>query len=352
MRLGDQVLDLVCQTGSVSPWENYLTFAMLVGANSQLENHGTFDVETYKKWLLTRPASWYNLIETLVKAPSSYSRLQYYLKYPLLLTEKSGAEHYCKFRIVPSEDGPLELIPEETQRAIWNRDADKDDNRPIDYLRKEMKEKLSDGTVKFKLEMISQEKTGNKSRIFFHPSSDWKQPWKTLALINLTKTVDDERSWWGDGRISGWAGNPGDLPPGLSIIEPVNSQDTNWINWARSELYRANSSIRNVRRFAESKEDVKDMKYTVTVTTGDIKYAGTDDNISIVIVGDKAATNRQYLDTKLHNDFERGDTKEYSFYDREVGNIEYIIMKKEDAKLSIESEWFLKKVVVQKDKTG
>ena len=215
-----------------------------------------------------------------------------------------------------------------------------------------MKEKLSEGTVQFKIEMISKEKTGKESNMFFHPSSNWKQPWKTLALVDLTKTVDDERSWWGDGRISGWAGNPGDLPPGLSIIEPVNSQDTNWVNWARSELYRANSSIRNVRRFAESKENVKDMKYIITVFTGDIKYAGTDDNISIIIVGDRAATKRQYLDTMLYNDFERGDTMEYSFRDREIGNIQYIIMKKEESKLTIESEWYLKKVVVQKDKSG
>ena len=92
------------------------------------------------------------------------------------------------------------------------------------------------------------------------------------------------------------------------------------------------------------------MKYIVTVTTGDIKYAGTDDNISIVIDGDRAATKRQYLDTKLYNDFERGDTMEYSFRDREIGNIQYIIMKKEESKLTIESEWYLKKVVVQKDK--
>eukprot|EP00092_Neocalanus_flemingeri_P065524 GFUD01079698.1.p1 GENE.GFUD01079698.1~~GFUD01079698.1.p1 ORF type:complete len:1168 (+),score=312.67 GFUD01079698.1:40-3543(+) len=347
MRLGDQVLDLVFNTGSVCPFENYLTFVFVAEANKQTGND-----EAFKKFLLSRPANWYNVVETLVKAPSSYSRLQYYIKFPLLLTEASGVEHYCKFRIVPAEEGPLELMPEETQRTMWNRNADKDDKRPIDYLRREMKKRLSEGTVQFKLEVISKEKTGNESNIFFHPSSDWKQPWKTLALINLTETVDDERMWWGDGRIGGWAGNPGDLPPGLSIIEPVNSQDANWINWARSEIYRANSSIRNVRRFAESKENVKDVKYIVTVTTSDIKYSGTDDNVSIIIVGDKAATNRQYLDTKLYNDFERGDTTEYSFLDREIGNIEYIIMKKEDSKLTIESEWCIEKVVVAKDKSG
>ena len=71
----------------------------------------------YKKWLFTRASDCYNIIEMTVRGPSSYTRLHFYSKFPLLLTDSTGVEHLAKFRLVPHEDGPFEgLLTEDQQK--------------------------------------------------------------------------------------------------------------------------------------------------------------------------------------------------------------------------------------------
>ena len=91
-----------------------------------------------------------------------------------------------------------------------------------------------------------------------------------------------------------------------------------------------------------------DIEYKVTVVTGDIKKAGTDAAIFIIVVGDEGATKRQPLDS-WYNDFERGDNKDYFFEDIDVGRIEYIIIKMEASSFNPgDDEWFLERVEVTK----
>ena len=82
---------------------------------------GEGDIETYKKWLYARPSNFYNMAEMLVRGPSSYTRLHFYSKFPILLTDTTGQEHFCKFRLVPAEDGPFDgLLTQEQQReTTW-----------------------------------------------------------------------------------------------------------------------------------------------------------------------------------------------------------------------------------------
>lgn len=46
--------------------------------------------------------------------------------------------------------------------------------------------------------------------------------------------------------------------------------------------------------------------YTVTVTTGNQWFAGTDDYIYVTLVGTERCSERTLLDKPLYNDFERG----------------------------------------------
>ena len=88
LRVGREDMDLLFNTGSTSIFENHMTFAMNAMANAALEGSPQ-NLEAYKRWLYVRPANYYNLIDMMVKGPSSYTKLHYYTKFPVLLTSKN-----------------------------------------------------------------------------------------------------------------------------------------------------------------------------------------------------------------------------------------------------------------------
>ena len=343
-------MDLLFNTGSTSIFENHLTFAMNAQANQALESTPQ-NLAGYKRWLYARPANYYNLIDMMIKGPSSYTKLHYYTKFPILLTDSNGLEHYCKFRLVPFDrDSEIEgLLTEDDQREIWKRAADPQDGRSKDYLRTELHSRAKDGETHFRLEIMTKAKTGLEEQRFFHPSADWRSPWEDLALLNLdgTLTTEEMRNLWGA---------PGNLPSGLSLIKPINSSDPNWTTYARNEIYTRNSHIRKVREafggnpVSRSSNHLEaNVKYEVEMTTGDMKYAGTDSAVYVLIVGTDGATKKHYLDKWYKNDFEQGSKDTYKFDDRNVGMIEYMIVGIDHAGCYIvgDSAWYLEKVVVE-----
>ena len=91
-----------------------------------------------------------------------------------------------------------------------------------------------------------------------------------------------------------------------------------------------------------------DVKYSVQVFTGSMKKAGTDSDVYIVLVGEDGATKRHPLDKKYHDDHERGSIGEYELYDKDVGELAFIIKMKGRIHLIGDQEWFLKKIIVRK----
>ena len=126
-----------------------------------------------------------------VRGPSSYTRLHFYSKFPILLTDTTGQEHFCKFRLVPAEDGPFDgLLTQAQQREIWVVEADPNDPRPPDYLRTELHSRIKEGTpTQLRVEVMTKLKTGTENALFFYPSADWKEPWRPMALVNLTEAL-------------------------------------------------------------------------------------------------------------------------------------------------------------------
>ena len=351
MNDGEEDMDLIFNTGATSVFENHLTFAMNAAASAALESTPP-NLEGYKRWLYARPANYYNLIDMLVKGPSSYAKLHYYTKFPILLTDSDGMEHYCKFRLVPfDKDSEIEgLLTEGDQKEVWNRAADPEDERAKDYLRMELHTRVKErsGETMFRLEIMTKAKTGLEQQCFFHPSADWRSSWEDLAFVNLDDvlTTDEMRNLWGA---------PGNLPSGLSLIKPINSCDPNWTNYARHEIYSRNAHIREVReafggnpvaRYSTKLE--ANIKYEVEVDTGDMKYAGTDCDVYITIVGDCGSTQKHYLEKWYKNDFEQGSKESYKFSDRNVGLIEYIIVGIDpEHHVSGDSSWYLEKIQVE-----
>ena len=364
-------------TGVATTYENLMTFDMADMANIALQKD---DIDTYKKWLMTRPANYYAVIDSTVAAPSSYANLQYNSKFPLILTDNSGEEHYCKFRLVPEAIAPFQgLLTEAQQREVWKPTADQDDQRKRRYLRKELEKRLKEGTeTRFLLQIMTKRKTGLEPPIFFHPIADWQTPWRKVAEIDALQSVDggQAKEVWGPllGRHPSAEANE-ELPPQaeilpdeFQIIQPTNSFDPNWINYCRHEVYHRNLHCRRLRAYIEAPKQkfkgkrvnlgpspgpspagsptgspmpsrklnatIKNVaKYKVTAYTGNVWYAGTDSVIRLSIVGTSGATRLHNLNTKWENDFEADSTKTYTFLDYDVGRLEFIIVEMERPKM-------------------
>ena len=70
--------------------------------------------------------------------------------------------------------------------------------------------------------------------------------------------------------------------------------------------------------------EYKDTEYKIKVKTGSYRWAGTDNYIKLEIIGSKGRTEMQTLDNIFRNDFERGQTDEFTIKDIDVGCIEFI----------------------------
>ena len=72
-------------------------------------------------------------------------------------------------------------------------------------------------------------------------------------------------------------------------------------------------------------------QYTVTIKTGDIRWAGTDARVYITLHGDKGSTAEQYLDRK-GNDFERDSQRDYVFKGIDIGTPEQIRLRHDNTR--------------------
>lgn len=88
-------------------------------------------------------------------------------------------------------------------------------------------------------------------------------------------------------------------------------------------------------------------EYTVTIRTGDVRWAGTDASVYITLHGDKGSTGEQYLDRK-GNDFERDSQRDYVFKGIDIGTPEQIRLRHDDT--GIGEAWYVDWVKVRKGK--
>uniref|UniRef100_UPI0037E71396 polyunsaturated fatty acid 5-lipoxygenase-like n=1 Tax=Semicossyphus pulcher TaxID=241346 RepID=UPI0037E71396 len=86
--------------------------------------------------------------------------------------------------------------------------------------------------------------------------------------------------------------------------------------------------------------------YTVTVSTANHMFAGTDDYIYITLVGMEGCSERTLLDKPLYNDFERGAVDSY---DVKVGEDlgEIVLVKIEKKKYWVQNDWYCRCVTVK-----
>ncbi|XP_078490221.1 polyunsaturated fatty acid 5-lipoxygenase-like [Ciona intestinalis] len=87
--------------------------------------------------------------------------------------------------------------------------------------------------------------------------------------------------------------------------------------------------------------------YHVTVTTGAMKYAGTDSNVYIAMTGASGEkTSLAKLDNSFHDDFERGSVDKFKVKLEDIGKPVILTIKHEEAGMF--ADWFVTSAVVQK----
>ncbi|XP_052266123.1 lipoxygenase homology domain-containing protein 1-like isoform X2 [Dreissena polymorpha] len=88
-----------------------------------------------------------------------------------------------------------------------------------------------------------------------------------------------------------------------------------------------------------------DTRYMITTKTGDVRFAGTDANVFIQMVGQKGMTPKLTLDNPKNN-FERGMTDNFELKAVNVGQIKHIIIGHDNSNPG--AGWFLEKVTVRR----
>jgi len=88
------------------------------------------------------------------------------------------------------------------------------------------------------------------------------------------------------------------------------------------------------------------VQYTVEVHTGDVKYAGTDANVTIQIFGGAGDTGTRQLQNKWKNDFERGHVDIFAVEAADLGELERVRIGHDGTGFG--AGWHLDKVVVKR----
>ncbi|KAG1672531.1 hypothetical protein FOA52_002840, partial [Chlamydomonas sp. UWO 241] len=102
--------------------------------------------------------------------------------------------------------------------------------------------------------------------------------------------------------------------------------------------------------FAGSADGNGPTNYRIEVVTSDIRGAGTDADVSIVVYGEKGDTGDRKLDAANVNDFERGNTDVFFVTSSNVGAMQKIKIKSTGSGLG--AAWHLARVVVTSSATG
>eukprot|EP00794_Sanderia_malayensis_P016965 gene16965-18674_t len=86
------------------------------------------------------------------------------------------------------------------------------------------------------------------------------------------------------------------------------------------------------------------VKYDIKVYTGDVKKAGTDANVSIVIYGEHGDTGKRQLSKKFRDLFERNQIDDFQLEALDLGTLTKVLIEHDNKGFG--AGWFLDKVVV------
>ncbi|MGE0708765.1 MAG: hypothetical protein AB7N76_21405 [Planctomycetota bacterium] len=236
-------LDLLMNSGPIGAFWNLESFMYFVQARVNVVPEDG-DWEAQRAWMLRRPMGLIGTIESARIGPSSFAELSYYAKIVFLFQARDGRDRYVKFRIQPAgltqESG---LLPWKNQIAAWNQARDPDDDRPLDYLRQELRRRVYGGKVEYLLQMQHREADpATDTHELFNMNHLWdpaRHPWLDVAHVQLdaiypSSTMEDTWMWLGH------------QPEGLSLLAAYSPLDYRSLGHARVMTYPASQIAREL----------------------------------------------------------------------------------------------------------
>lgn len=150
---------------------------------------------------------------------------------------------------------------------------------PEDYLKREYKERLTKGPLKYKLQIQLHEAKDDDPPMTLHVGREWDEgahPWLDLADITMTSllapsvTEKLEFSFY-------------NLPPSLDLLPARSVEDPNVLAHIRRDLYSCTQKLRALRRKVLVPDHVA--TYVIRLETGSKSATSAAPPINIALTG-------------------------------------------------------------------
>lgn len=234
----DSPLDIVMNTAEASLFRDTYLFLAFVRANAR----GVAGLaELAKKY----PREMDVTVRGFRRAPSSFTQLRYHSQIIFRFRARDGLPRLVRYRLIPGDRGPEAFLPapRDLEHPI-RRERLADETRPVDYLRRELKERLAVGPARYWLQLqLHEEKPGDPPSVF-DTSLAWDEqthPWLDLAEVAIDRALSDEAT-------ERLRFNIGHQPPSLGVLPATSLRDFNSIGYLRTQVYPVSQKARRAQR--------------------------------------------------------------------------------------------------------
>jgi len=223
--------DMELNTGVFSLFWSARSFLMF--AKTRKEKWAVCYVDYIRKY----PEGAIGAIDSLRRAPDSFSHLKYYGQTPYLFKGTDGIQRFAKYRVIPAtpiDEPGLQTNP--CDYELSNQRVAPHENKGRNYLKYEFEERVKQGNAKYKLQIQLLTASDDQSPEVFNNMIVWDErihPWMDLADFEVTETLS-----WEESIISTFSVN--NMPKSLGVIPAVSIYDYNSLNYMRahSEIAR------------------------------------------------------------------------------------------------------------------
>ena len=350
----DSPFDLNLNTGEFAGFFNLPSFREFVYMSTMN------DQKLFDEFAVKYPSCLMAEVEGFRRAPETYAQMTYYSQTCRSFNSLDGKKRYCKFRAVPygnrpfTEVDPEPFMPDEADqerivtRPMMSHHRLDTEERPTDYLRNELKNRVRNEVVKYRLQIQLYDAKADDTDEVFNANKAWGTPFHDLGIITLHTPMNDYETEQTSFNIA-------NCPPCIELIKPKNAHDYNTINWTRRAVYGRTSKIR--RYFSQKKEPfiVSPCKYILDFHTSHVVFSGMDGNVYVTLVGTKGSTTEMFMENSAY-DFEVDTVSRFVVYNEDIGDPLYIFVthdadetwkrKLYNLDLLIPSKWNLAKVQV------
>ncbi len=185
--------DMLMNSGSFSGPNNMILFTLGVVARFLPQSF-------FAKNVRTNMELREGLIAGRRRAPECYTTVHYYSQVVRFWVDTDHARRLVRYRLVHADPDRKESgIPDALdEQQIWVRERRKDEHRPSDYLRTELKRKLSgERPIVMKFQAQFRVPQPGDSLDWYNSGADWPEdecPWITVAHLTLEAPLSDEEA--------------------------------------------------------------------------------------------------------------------------------------------------------------